>query len=211
MLLSVPNSGSDWLAPLLAKAEGLNYFDKEFFSPICNQKYREVIASGFGCEMVSNYHMIGVDWKRQQPYLESLYRKTWERETWTADKEVFAFRKIGFFAPRFRCIALHRSRDLTLPPKRRRVQVYYDAIYWALDRPPGPDLKTRVLRAFDQASAELLQACADFSIPVLDYAVLCFGDAAAVADELQKCDIVNSALVTSILETRRYDSNRFWG
>lgn len=210
MLLSLPNSGSDWLAPMLAEAHGYRYFDKEFFSPICNAKHRETIASCFGCEMVSNYHQIGVPWK-QQPQLESLFRQTWEKEDWTADKEVFAFRKVGFFASRFRCVALHRSRELTFPPKRRRVQVWYDAIYWALGRPPGPNLQDRCLRAFDQASSELLAACADESIPVLDYGTLCFGDEATVANELSRCGVHADSLVASILATRRYDHVRFWG
>ena len=42
MMLSLPNSGTDWLCRILAKhgrGDALRYYDKEFFNPICNLKY----------------------------------------------------------------------------------------------------------------------------------------------------------------------------
>ena len=48
MILSLPNSGTDWLCRILAKhgrSDGLRYYDKEFFNPICNPKYATVLEA----------------------------------------------------------------------------------------------------------------------------------------------------------------------
>lgn len=216
MILSLPNSGSDWFAPMVAECCGLSY-TKEFFSPICNAKHRSQLEPVFGCEMIPCHRNIAVPWQSQEAELDAVYCATWEQENFTCTKDVFGFRKAGWFAKNFSMIGLLRDEALTFPPSRRGVQVWYDAMFQAMfGHSFVPCLKERVLMAFRQATVELRVACESHRAPIINYRTLLEGDILAVRDEVSRIEEViavnHRKLAEMILETRRVPSeSRYWG
>ncbi len=135
MMLSLPNSGTDWLCRILAKhgrGDGLRYYDKEFFNPICNLKHATVLEGPFGCELASCFENIGVRSELQARDLEAAYQASWEMEGYNFDKENFSALKVPFFAQHFDIVFLYRPAYNVFPPSRLRVWAWYDAIYTAM-------------------------------------------------------------------------------
>jgi hypothetical protein len=213
LILSLPNSGTDWLCPILAEHGGLRYYHKEFFNPICNWQYGHVLEAGFGCELPSCHQNIARGGEAAD--LESIYRQTWAREEWNFDKENFSPLKADWFARHFRLAFLLRPSDSLFPPSRLRVWAWYDAFYCAFlaagrlgqshgERP----LPVRARIAHHMASAIMHEAADRINAPVLDYDVLCKADKATLHAHLSRGwirDVVNvDAAVASILRTRKY-------
>jgi hypothetical protein len=109
LIVSLPNSGTDWLCPIIARHGGLRYYHKEFFNPICNPKHGAILEWDFGCELASCYRNIGVPWDRQEQRLDAAYRATWATESYNFDKENFVLQKVAWFAKRFKIVMLHRA------------------------------------------------------------------------------------------------------
>lgn len=212
MILSLPNSGTDWLCPILAKHGHLRYYEKEYFNPICNLEYGDVLAAEFGCEMVSSYRNIGVRSSAQAGQLETVYSNTWARQSvWNFDKEIFSAFKVPFFNEHFRLVFLHRAFDSIFPPSRARVWSWYDAIWNGLaDRDHVADIRlTLALRAREAHRVcweEMNARAEELSAPVLDYDLLCTADYEAVRHHLGRGwigDVVDvSAAAQEILTTR---------
>jgi len=172
LLLSLPSSGSDWLAGAVARATGWRYWEKEFFNPICNPIPE--IEDGFGCEMVSRYHFIA------QPKPTEAAYQAWRKRGFEFNKEVFCAFNVPWFADRFECFALIRRYENTFPPKRARVLSWYDAI-WNSCRDAGlatcaRSLADRVKEAHELAAAHLKKECAKRSLFVIEYERLCDRD-----------------------------------
>jgi hypothetical protein len=184
-LLSLPNTGSDWLAGLfLEQNPGLNYF-REFFNPICNPKYENALNRAFGCEMVDSYQMIA---KPHGPY-EEVYQQTWAREEYTFTKENYSAFNLRWFHEKFDCLVPYRRVERTLPGRRLQVKTWYDALYGSLIKNKwGLERDVRVLVDFAAATADtiakrqvaafvihyykLLKDAHRYNIPVLDYEML---------------------------------------
>lgn len=188
MIVSAPNSGSDWLAGLIARhAPDLRYYEKEFFNPICNPKYRDLLEPVFGCELVSCYRMIGLRSSFHPDWMDRVYRQTWLQEPYNFDKENFVGFQLPFFADRFRLVLLYRSAASLFPPSRLRVLAWYDAIYWAIVHgvekdpelrsyrsdlcPHGeqPTLEDRARIAHDVYWQHMLGEATRYQYPVIDY------------------------------------------
>jgi hypothetical protein len=215
LILSLPNSGTDWLCPILAEHGGLHYYRKEFFNPITNPQYGHVLEAGFGCELPTCHRNIGRG--AEAADLEAIYRETWLREegAWNFDKEVYSPLKVEFFARHFRIAFLHRPVESVFPPSRLRVWAWYDAIYCAFlasgrigqSRGARP-LAVRARIAHHTAWAAMREAAVRLDAPVLDYDLLCQADAATIRAHLSRGwirDVVDvEAAVASILATRRH-------
>jgi len=127
-LLSLPNTGSDWLVGLILKQNPeLKYF-REFFNPICNPKYENDLNKAFGCEMVDNYQMIA---KPHCP-CDEVYQQTWAREEYNFTKENYSAFNLRWFHEKFDCFVLYRRAERTFPGGRIQVKTWYDAMYWSL-------------------------------------------------------------------------------
>ena len=225
MVLTLPNSGSDWFAPLLAEAAGLSYV-KEFFNPICNTKYREQLARHFGCELVSCYRNIGREYRPgtlRAEALDELYEATWCKEQYHCSKDIYGFLSAEFFDTHFTCVTLHKDRNHAFPPSRRRVQVYYDAIYEALrDRgdigyPGRPlTLRERCEFAYDVAWDVLESESHRLGSPIVDAAILLYSSRGAIRDHLKAIEDVFPVdidlLADKVVDTRKLPScDRYWG
>ena len=181
MILSLPNSGTDWLCRILAqhgRGDGLRYYDKEFFNPICNLKYATVLEGPFGCELASCFENIGVRSELQARDLEAAYRASWEMEGYNFDKENFSALKVPFFAQHFDIVFLYRPADNVFPPSRLRVWAWYDAIYTAMVangeiEADQLDLQERALAAHKACWDIMRDAAKRFDAPILDYETLC--------------------------------------
>ena len=89
MILSLPNSGSDWLADVICQNSRLRYYNKEFFNPITNSVFGDRLAEAFGCELVGCYQNIAAPWREHVDELDRIYSETWARFVCDFDKEVF--------------------------------------------------------------------------------------------------------------------------
>ena len=181
-LLSLPNTGTDWLVGLLLRQNPqLRYF-REFFNPICNPKYENVLNQAFGCEMVDNYRMI------VKPFCpcDQVFEKTWAKENYNFTKENYGAFKLAWFVQRFDCFVLYRRAELSLPGSRMPVKAWYDAMYWSLLRNKwtleadlrslvdfaiehGKSMAKRQVAAFVIYYYKLLKDAYRFGVPVLDY------------------------------------------
>lgn len=212
MILSLPNSGTDWLCPLLAKHAGLRYYEKEFFNPICNQQYGDVLEQAFGCELASCYRNIGVRAEDQADTLDRLYEETWARHDWHFDKENFAAFKVPFFARYFQLAFLYRAPESVFPPGRLRVWAWYDAIWNGLvenghlER-TSESLAERASLAHWVCWDEMRFWARTCNSPFLDYDLLCTADEAAVREHLSQGwvgELVDIGHMTqALLDTRR--------
>lgn len=216
MLITLPNSGSDWLAPLIAEAAGMPYA-KDFFSPICSPEYRQALEPLFGCEMVSCYENIGVTSDGIERQLDDVYNATWRNSGLRMTKDVFNFRKMPWFSKHFAVATLYRSPAISFPPSRRRVQVWYDAIHIAMrlegrERP----LRDRVVSAAVSAWHEILALSESHSAPIIDASVLLESPQELVFEHIRPLgeliEINLNQLAESICRTRRQPSrDRYWG
>lgn len=181
-LLSLPNTGTDWLAGLwLRQNPALRYY-REFFNPICNPKYENDLNKAFGCEMVENYRMLA------EPYCpcEEVYWRTWAREEYNFTKENYSAFKLDWFSLRFDVFVLYRRVELTFPGERLQVKTWYDAMFWSLVKNKWgleSDVRSLVDFACQHADTVNKRQVASFviyyykllkdahrcSVPVLDY------------------------------------------
>jgi len=218
MIVSIPNSGTDWLASIIEKwGSGLRYYRKEFFNPICNPRYGQQLELGFGCELVSCYRNIGVRSADQVKTLDDVYRRTWMRENWNFDKENFSAFKVPWLAEHFELVFLYRSYDSMFPPSRLRVLAWYDAIYNALADADMAirskiGLRERARVAHSLCWDEMIPQARRLGAPILDYNRFCTGNLPAVLRELDQgwlgkvLDVEGAA--RCVLETRRYHPKR---
>lgn len=161
LLLSIPNSGSDWVARCIAQVTGWNYYEKEYFNPICNMGEADrLIFAGFGCELASAARGI---WIHPTKDAQEIYDQF--RRQYSFNKEVWGFSKIDWYKERFDCIVLTRSWQTMFPPSRLRVVQWYDQIYMAMPGCQPNPLSSRVKHAYDAMVSPLVQS----GLPLIQY------------------------------------------
>jgi len=137
LLISVPSSGSDWLAGALHAAHPWLTSDpvaKEYFNPICNPRRYDVLKDAFGCELVDTYQHIADPLydATSREEAENAYAGSWHLDPWNFTKEVFSPFRVKFFASRFTLLGIFREARYTFPPKRLRALAWYNAIWRSL-------------------------------------------------------------------------------
>jgi hypothetical protein len=181
-LLALPNTGTDWLAELWLRQNDRLRYCREFFNPICNPRYEDVLGWAFGCEMVDNYKMIA------RPYCpcDEVYEQTWAREDHNFTKENYCAFKVDWLVTRFRCFVLYRRAELSLPGGRLPVKAWYCALYgsllrnraalprdvrWLVDfaRAEADTVNKRQVAAFAIYYYQLLKSANQHGLHVLDY------------------------------------------
>jgi hypothetical protein len=184
-LLGLPNTGTDWFVDLLLRQNpDLRYY-REFFNPICNEKYEDQVGRAFGCETVGTYEKIA----DPRCPCEEVYEQTWAREAYNFTKENYSAFKVDMFRKKFACVVLHRRAELTLPGSRMQVKTWYDAMYWSLVRnrarleadvrslvqwagSAADTVNKRQVAAFAIYSYQLLKEAKRYALKVLHYDTL---------------------------------------
>jgi len=203
LCLSLPNSGSDWFADLVAQCtpEG-RYYRKEFFNPITNWPHFGRLSQVFACELPStamNLHRQCrnmLDENDERRMLEVIDETWGQQDRWNCNKEVWSFANAKVLRQRFELWALTRSTDTLFPPSRARVWAWYDAIACAWDGKPSPatEIQDRCRMAHRDATDILLNSAKQFGFPVLDYDNLIHGNSYVVMDEIRKLCVTHSVV-----------------
>lgn len=170
LLLSLPNSGSDWLASCIVAATGWRYYRKEFFNPLTNPDCADELLKAFGCELVTgSEHLCTCD----RAAVSAAVQATWPRDTFDFNKEVWSFAKLPALVEHFNCMVLTRSGASLFPPSRLRVWQWYDAIWHQLPRNGRPlfavSPRTRAVEGHAVARDMLLRDALAYEVPCLDY------------------------------------------
>ena len=188
LLLSIPNSGTDWLSSTIVKSqEKCNYF-REFFNPATNQKYGDILAEEFGCEYINCYKKI---FSYNQEKTENIFSNTWKKETYNFTKDNFGAMRIPFYKEHFQCFGLKRLPQYSLPPNRFiEVTGWYLSIYESLlySKKLFPDVIQVKIDHFNSQNTTMndkmtfafciyqeifLYNCKKNKIPILDYNEIC--------------------------------------
>jgi len=223
-LLALPNTGTDWFVEVLLRQNPrLRYF-REFFNPICNPKYEDVLNQAFGCEMVDNYRMIA------KPFCpgDSVFEKTWAKEKYNFTKENYSAFKLEWFVQRFDCFILYRRAEMSLPGSRMPVKAWYDAMYWSLlhnkwtletdlrmlvdfAQAKGNTIAKRHVAAFVIYYYKLLKDAHRLRVPVLDYEDLMRRSRKDLIPYVQGLPAVldSTRLANDLVETRRLSYKHF--
>ena len=210
LMQSLPNSGSSWLAALMAKHLPGCRYRMEFFNPIRNSRYSEILRYNFGCELVSCYKniatfgdsMIGAD-----------ITETWGNENYTFTKEVFSPLKTAAFNEFFQVFIFLRREADSFPPSRLRVWSFYEHAWHAL-KAEGYDLtaitmESRAHEAHNVLTDKLIEHAADLGIPVVWYEEL-FEDNRALMEIIKRAvGLELPELVTEIMETRKVYGRKY--
>jgi hypothetical protein len=206
LMQSLPNSGSTWLADMLAKHLPDCRYSMEFFNPARNERYETTLSRQFGSELIASYRNIA---SAGNEFISDDIRNTWGRERFTFTKEVFSPYKLGAFNAHFQCFVLLRSAAESFPPSRPRVWAFYEAGWWSLREAgitvTGATMRERALSAHAVMSARIREDAAMLNVPIIDYQDL-FGPRETVRATLQWAlsgsEHVTAALVAEIMATR---------
>lgn len=203
MCLSLPNSGSDWFAELVAQCTpGARYYRKEFFNPVTNWEHLGTLAEVFGCELPSTAgnlyrqmnHMVDDE---DIALMLSVIDSTWgQQDRWNCNKEVWSFANAAVFQQRFQLWGLSRSAATLFPPSRARVWAWYDAIACAaaIEATPFREFEQRCRMAHGIATGMLQENANRIGFPILDYDRLITGDAFVVMGEIEKLCVTKSVV-----------------
>lgn len=226
MLLSMPNSGSDWLAEAIGKSHpSLSYY-REFFNPGTNPKYFSTLRRAFGCEYSTCFaNITTLDYSA----CEAAFAASWGMESFDFTKENYSAFKIPFLVQKFRCVALIRKVQNSLPASRSvEVSMWYDAIYHSLILHQGRLTKgcAEVLADFGQRVQTLEEQttfvfqlyqfileenCREAGIPVLQHEILMHAALPELINYLQPCrDFLDvGALAQEIYVSRLQNDRNF--
>ena len=204
LMLTLPNSGSSWLADLIARHTDWSRYSMEFFNPLRSPKHYETLARNFGCELAACYQNIaspGDEW------IDDDIRQSWGLEQFNFTKEVFSPFKLEAFTRHFRCFVLQRSAEDTFPPKRIRIWSFYEHAWFALRDAGYCDGKPRHFEARALAAHAVMQSmmlldAQRLGVPVLQYRDL-FDDAALPGKLQAAIGDTDGRLLAAIKESRR--------
>lgn len=170
LMLTLPNSGSTWLADLIARHTHWNRYSMEYFNPLRNPAHFDTLSRHFGCELISCYRHIAAG---ESPGIHSAIRTTWGQDVYNFTKEVFSPAKLPVFVQHFRCFVLLRSAADTFQPKRARVWSFYEHSWQALhdagDELVGEHFEDKALIAHLRMAGQLLQDAQALGVPVINY------------------------------------------
>lgn len=201
MILAIPNTGSDWLMDCISRCGDFRPFVKEYFNPRTNPSIEAELAGYFGCELAS--HSAGIFFNHEA-CLQAVFERTWLKENYTLDKEVWSFAKIPFFNARFKCVVLLRGFINSFPPKRGEVWQWYDCIAHQLAI-TGISFMERAEKAFAQAQETLLESAVRLGIPIIQWEDLMRLEVDALATLLRDSlpwPLDHEKLAQTIAETR---------
>jgi hypothetical protein len=170
LMLTLPNSGSTWLAEQIAAHSRWSRYHPEFFNPLRNPKHYAPLAEQFGCELIDCYRNIA---RGGDEWIEQDIDDTWGTEDFNFTKEVFSPLKLEVFCRMFRCFVMLRNEEDTFPPKRIRVWSFYEHA-WAAACEGGVPLgggtvEARAIAAFRWMQSRLLADADRFGVPVIHY------------------------------------------
>lgn len=205
LMLTLPNSGSTWLADLIAQHSSWNRYSMEFFNPLRSPKHYRTLARNFGCELQGCYRNIasaGDEW------IDDDIRKSWGLEQFNFTKEVFSPLKLEAFTRHFRCFVLLRDAADTFPPKRARVWSFYEHAWFALveagllDSAGETHFEGRAQAAHYAMQTMIELDARRLGVPVIRYRELFEDDGlqAKVEAAIGECD---DRLLAALQETRR--------
>lgn len=206
LMLTLPNMGSTWFAALLAKhLPGCNYYDKEFFNPVCNLKHADRLQRGFGSELVSCYRNIATEGDCRLPMDIAA---TWGKEDYTFTKETFSVMKVWAFAQRFNCFVFLRSEENSFPPSRARVWSFYEHAWHAFYE-RGMPLKEKTIdgrmhEIYRHMRDTLIVQAANLELPVIWWEDLFMDDEERIARNIESAvGLMLPELACEIVATRK--------
>jgi len=178
MLLSLPNSGTDWLVNCICQSENVKYY-REFFNPIVNPQFEDTLAKAFGCELADTIDAIATP--VNDSLAKTVLNETWGKTDFNFTKENYSPFKLRFFNQFFECFVLHRDVHLCIPGSRReQVMTWYSALFvsvtrnskmesvrWAIKH--ADTLHKKYVAAHVICDHQLCQDAAKLNISVLDY------------------------------------------
>lgn len=171
-LMSIPNSGSTWLAELISQHTHFDRYAMEFFNPLRNMQHLTRLQA-FGCELIESFTQIArpID----TVSFHSLIRDLWRPAGFNFTKEVFSPFKLPAFAEYFDCFVLLRSFADSFPPSRLRMWSFYEHAWHALRVIHGAyeydehNLLDRCVRAHHEMSDQLIRDASERRIPIVRY------------------------------------------
>lgn len=224
ILLSLPNMGTDWLAEKYAQHNpSLKYF-REFFNPITNQEYLDVLGTAFGSEMVSNHKNIA----DPNVPIEEVFQATWMKTNHNFTKENYSPFRLEFFSKEFKCFVLLRKTELVFPPSRWEVVAWYDAIWNSLtanktnlepqiaklvdfSERHANTVNKRIVAACEICTQKITTDAKKFNIPVIHYESLMLMSKAELKEYIKGLPGVSDPnhLSELIVTSRRPKRNTF--
>lgn len=205
LMQSLPNSGSTWIAQLVADTTPGMKYCYEYFNPLRNVQREAVLSKRFGCETVQCFRHIayvGSD----DDVLDDI-DATWPLDGYNFTKEVFSPLKLSAFAQRFDCVVFLRKAEHTFPPGRLRVWSFYEHAWHAL-RLAGVDLsatlcRARAVEAHEWMVNRMLRDADRLGVPVIWWHELMAGDVDDVWRALARCKwMAHDELHRAVIETR---------
>jgi len=209
LMLTMPNSGSTWLAKIIGDClPGCRYYEKEFFNPVCNMKHELVLRRNFGSELVSCYRNIA---SPGDLHIDDDIRATWGAENYNFTKECQSGFKLDAFLRHFRVFVFLRPEAESFPPTRARVWSFYEHAWYSLQH-HGHKLKAET--TFDRAReahrviyAQLLADADRLGVPIMYYGDL-FDNETILRERLAEAigcedDTLLDAVVATRVRTRR--------
>lgn len=206
LMLTMPNSGSTWLARVIAEnLPGCRYYDKEFFNPVCNMKHEVLLRQSFGSELASCYLNIATD---GGPGIHDIIKATWGAEDYNFTKECQSVFKMRAFMEHFRVFVFVRSEAESFPPRRARAWSFYEHAWFALQA-QGYELSAfttedRAREAHRVLYTKLLSDAHLHGVPIIRYSDLLKADAGALREALAAATGYDGlALADAVIETRQ--------
>jgi hypothetical protein len=202
LMLSLPNSGSSWLASQIEAYTSYSKYWMEFFNPLRNPRHYRQLSIGFGCELVDCYKNIAVG---DYPDFDDDVRETFGQSGMNFTKEVYSPLKLSAFMRHFRCFVLLRDEADTFPPSRIRIWSFYEHAWWAFAEHSvflsGRTVHGRALAAYRHMHETIEADALRLDVPIIQYRDL-FDDS-KLAETMKKCiGECPDALLRGIAQTR---------
>jgi hypothetical protein len=203
LMLSLPNSGSTWLAEQIAQTTSWSSYSMEYFNPLRNPLHYGRLSSGFGCELVDCYRNIALD---DYADFDDDVRDTFMRSGFNFTKEVFSPFKMRAFLRHFSLFVLLREQADTFPPKRARVWSFYEHAWFAMTglkgvKLAGTNCQSRAIAAYRHMHDRLEQDAKELDVPIIRYRDL-FDDHLLPVVMFQAIGECNDNLLNAIGSTR---------
>lgn len=222
----MPNSGSDWFVDTILKSNSYFNYYREFFNPIVNIKYTDILKDEFGCESALYYKNIS---RFNHDVCNQIFKKTWDLEKYNFTKEIYSAFKVDFFYENFNCICLIRDVENSLPGSRgAAVRNWYDAIYASIlkEKENFDNISKNKINEFLNYKTNffekhvfsycfykkiLINNCKNKNIKILKYENLCNLDEKNLQKILKPfSDILNiNSWVETIVSTRKLRKTNF--
>jgi len=207
--MSMPRSGTDWLANLISNVCDFSY-SREYFNTESRIDCAERKAN---IEELRKCFGSPIYWqniaKKQDEQTEIVFKNTWEKCNIKFNKEVFAFNNIPLFSKYTDVFVLYRDRYQTFPgvSNYRKTEICYDRIYASLELhgyvKSEKNINKRCYVAHAVASCLLLEDAVRLKLPIIKYGKL-FKTDMSVVKEISKLPFNCTGLSEAIIENRNY-------